>query len=220
MQGTHEQIHFKRGLASALRRVLHLGHEPKYANTVKIRVKSRHQTSRPKRLFSQGIGAVLFMNREVRDSLDGRSLLRPSLNRSHHRPRGPAVDRRARRRPLSMACASAVSAPPAAPFVPSPSPQTISHRGNDMPQIGEFTRNQTGYSGRIQTLILKLEIKRATKTNPTSACTPAARTAPTSVPDGSARAKKPASRIAADTRPDIRPDERVRCRLPCPRGAR
>jgi uncharacterized protein (DUF736 family) len=27
-----------------------------------------------------------------------------------------------------------------------------------MPQIGEFTRNQTGYSGRIQTLSLNLDI--------------------------------------------------------------
>ena len=92
---------------------------------------------------------IFLMNPDVRDSLDGR-YFGPDPGQVRHRPRDADLHRRGRRWPLRLARRAALTATiPAgmtlAGFHPTPSIEEI-----PMPQIGQFTRETTGFVGRIQ----------------------------------------------------------------------
>src|SRR5690606_20034919 len=78
-----------------------------------------------------------------------RTIFRAAFALLNYCPRHAGLDRRERRRALRMAGVNAVNArPSAAPCAPTVT-STAQERTTPMPQIGEFTRENFGFSGLV-----------------------------------------------------------------------
>ena len=142
----------------------------------------------------------------------GRPLLRPVPARFGPRPRATRPHRRGRRRPLPVAAPQHADRPRL----------TTSRKDHDMAQIGSFIRTRNGFSGRLRTLSLDIEVDhrsgrsfRRRERSRTTAFTPATRMDQKSAPAGPAPARRRANTsLSRSTTPVSRSRSAPTCSSP------